>query len=264
MCYEPDARPPLPPIRGSALDARALTLTSADGTEVAACAARAANPSGAGIVICPDVRGAHPFYEELTLRFAEAGVDAVAFDYFGRTTRDRERGEGFEYAPHVEQTRYDHLNADVAAAATFLRSSEGGAPARVYTVGFCFGGRISFLQAARPELDLAGVIGFYGIPVGSGRAGLPAPVDLVDQFRCPVLALFGGADQAIPPEAREAFAHALDAAGVSHRVVVYPDAPHSFFDRKADAFADASTDAWRQVLDFVGAPSGTADGAEPG
>ncbi|HLY35365.1 MAG TPA: dienelactone hydrolase family protein [Candidatus Limnocylindria bacterium] len=261
MCYEPDAHPPLPPIRGSALDARALTLTSADGTEVAAYGARAATPSGAGIVICPDVRGLHPFYEELALRLAEAGVDAVAFDYFGRTAADAFRGEGFDYAPHVEQTRYDHLNADVAAAATFLRSPEGGEPARIFTLGFCFGGQISYLQAARPELDLAGVIGFYGTPVGAARAGLPAPVELADRFRCPVLALFGGADRAIPPEAREAFAHALETAGVAHHVVVYDGAPHSFFDRKATEFADASADAWRQVLDFVGAPSGTTTAA---
>jgi carboxymethylenebutenolidase len=258
MCYEPDARPPLPPVRGSALDARSLTLTSADGTQVLAYGARAANPSGAGIVVCPDVRGLHPFYEELALRFAEAGVDAVAFDYFGRTAPDPERGERFEYTPHVEQTKYEQLNADLAAAAAHLRSPEGGAPARIYTVGFCFGGRLSFVQAARPELGLAGVIGFYGVPVGAGRAGLPAPLDLVDQFSCPVLALFGGADRAIPPESRDAFSHALEADGVSHRVVVYPDAPHSFFDRKATDFADASADAWRQVLEFVGAPSGAA------
>ncbi|MDP9270026.1 MAG: dienelactone hydrolase family protein, partial [Chloroflexota bacterium] len=107
MCYDTDARPPLPPVRGSALDARALTLTAVDGTRLAAYAARAANPSGAGIVVCPDVRGLHPFYEELALRFAEAGVDAVAFDYFGRTAPERERGESFDYQTHVAQTEYE-------------------------------------------------------------------------------------------------------------------------------------------------------------
>lgn len=256
MCYEPDAHPPLPPIAGSALDARHLTLTAADGTQFAAYAARAERPSGAGIVICPDVRGLHPFYEELTLRFAEAGVDAVAFDYFGRTAEGRDRGEAFEYHSHVAQVQRDSAYADISAAVGFLRSAEGGAPARVYTVGFCFGGRLSFVQAARPDLLLAGVIGFYGWPVGEGRGGIPAPADVVGQYTCPVLALFGGADQGITAEARETFAHALQAAGVSHHVVVYDGAPHSFFDRTATEFADASADAWRQVLDFVGAPSG--------
>ena len=80
MCYDADARPPLPPIRGAALDSGEVTLTPADGTLVAAYAARAAAPSEAGIVILPDVRGLHPFFEELALRFAEAGVDAIAID----------------------------------------------------------------------------------------------------------------------------------------------------------------------------------------
>ncbi|MDQ3345996.1 MAG: dienelactone hydrolase family protein, partial [Chloroflexota bacterium] len=65
MCFDIDSRPPLPPIRGSALDAGELTLTSRDGTEFAAYAATAETPSGAGVVILPDVRGMHPYYEEL-------------------------------------------------------------------------------------------------------------------------------------------------------------------------------------------------------
>ena len=255
MCYEPDARPPLPPIRGAALDARSITLTAADGAQVAGYAARAETPSGAGVVICPDVRGLHTFYEELALRFAEAGVDAVAFDYFARTAQGRDRGEAFAYHDHVALCHRDAIDADISAAADYLRSPEGGTPSRVFTVGFCFGGRISFLQAARPELGLAGVIGFYGVPVGSTRAELPAPAELAAEFRCPVLGLFGGADQAIPAESRDAFAHALEAARVPYEMKVYDGAPHSFFDRKADAFADASADAWRTVLGFMGIES---------
>jgi carboxymethylenebutenolidase len=68
-----------------------------------------------------------------------------------------------------------------------------------------------------------------------------------------VLVLYGGEDAGIPPEARDAFDRALDAAGAEHRSIVYEGAPHSFFDRKSAEFADASADAWRQMLDFVGA-----------
>ncbi len=71
-----------------------------------------------------------------------------------------------------------------------------------------------------------------------------------------MLALFGGADQYIPAEAREAFDAAMDAAGKTHVSVVYDGAPHSFFDRKAAEFADASADAWGRMLRFmsVGTP----------
>ena len=250
MCFDHDARPPLPPIRGGALDARDLTLTSADGTRLAAYAARAERPSGAGIVVIPDVRGLHPYYEELALRFAEAGVHAVSIDPYARTAGTSKRGEGFEYEPHVSQLRAESLEADVAAAVELLRG-EGGPAERIYTVGFCLGGRVSLLQA-RTGLGLAGVIGFYPWPVGAHRSGLPAPADEAPRFRCPALTLYGGEDAGIPPEARDAFAAALRDAGVEHRSVVYEGAPHSFFDRRAADHAGASEDAWRQVLEFMG------------
>lgn len=251
MCFDVDSRPPLPPIRGGAHDARSLTLHSRDGTVVPAYAARADSPTGAGIVIIPDVRGLHPYYEELALRFAEAGVDAVAIDLYARTAgSEARRPEGFEYEPHVRELKPDQINDDVAAAVAFLRSPEGGAVERVYSVGFCLGGRVSLLQAAN-GLDMAGVIGCYPWPVGQHRSGLPAPADEAPRFASPVLNLYGGADQGIPAEAREAFDAALEAAGVEHRSIVYPDAPHSFFDRKAADYEEASTDAWRQMLAFM-------------
>ena len=254
MCFDDDARPPFPPIRAGALDARDLTLTSRDGTAVPAYAALADSPSGAGIVILPDVRGLHAYYEELTLRFAEAGVHAVAIDYFGRTAGSRQRGEGFEYEPHVMRLTTQGVMDDVAAGIEYIRTPDGGAPARVYTTGFCIGGRISFVQAAAGH-DLTGVIGLYGWPAGPHRTGLPAPADEAAQFRCPVLAIYGGADQGIPPEAIETFDRALDVAGVQHRTVVYKGAPHSFFDRKATEYAEASDGAWREMLNFMQVPA---------
>jgi carboxymethylenebutenolidase len=250
MCFDTDARPPLPPIRGGAIDARDLTLTSADGTGVAAYAARAEAPSGAGIVIVPDVRGLHPYYEELARRFAEAGVHAIAIDLYSRTAGTGKRDADFAYEPYVSQLDGSSLAADVAAAAAHLRSPEGGEPDRLYTVGFCIGGRVSLLQAAS-GLGLSGVIGFYPWPVGPHRSGLPAPADEAPRFGCPVLTLYGGADAGIPSEARDAFAHALSAAGVEHRSITYDGAPHSFFDRKATDHADDSADAWREMLAFM-------------
>lgn len=251
MCFDTDARPPLPPIRGGALDATSVSLTSRDGTTVAAYAARAETPSGAGIVVIPDVRGLHPYYEELTLRFAEAGVHAVSVDLFGRTADSSRRGEGFEHEPHVMALTAQGVMDDVAAAVAHLRSADGGAPDRAYTTGFCLGGRISFLQAAS-GLGLDGVIGLYGWPAGAHRTGLPSPAEEAARFECGVLAIYGGADQGIPPEKRDAFDRALEAAGIEHRTVVYEGAPHSFFDRKATEYAEASAGAWREMLDFMG------------
>jgi carboxymethylenebutenolidase len=261
MCFTPDSRPPIAPIAGGALDSNELTLTANDGNRLMAFRARAADPTGAGIVVLPDVRGLHAYYRDLALRFAEAGVDALAIDYFGRTAGPGSRGAEFEFMPHVGKTTFAGLSADVTAAVEDLRSADGGEARSVFTVGFCFGGRLAFVSGTL-GLDLAGVIGFYGVPAGPGRNDVPAPIDVADRIASPVLGLFGGDDGAIPASSLEAFEAALGRAGLEHRVVSYPGAPHSFFDRTYEEHAAASADAWRQVLGFIA--DNTANSASTG
>lgn len=252
MCFDTDSRPPIAPIAGGALDGGPVTLTSADGTALAGYAARAAHPTGAGILILPDVRGLHAYYEELALRFAEHGIDAVAIDYFARTASIHGRGDDFDYRPHVGLTRWDALAADIRAGAAALRTlrSSDEAPSSIFVTGFCMGGRLAFLSGTL-GLDLAGIIGFYGWPTGTSGSGSPAPADVAAEIDAAVLAIYGGADQGIGGEVRDAFDQALAAAGVEHRTVVYPDAPHSFFDRKAAEHAEASAGAWAETLAFI-------------
>ncbi len=258
MCFDLDSRPPIAPIAGGALDSERVTLTAGDGNRLAAFRARPAEPTGAGIVILPDVRGLHPFYEELALRFAERGIEAVAIDWFGRTASSEERGEEFEYMPHVNATTWGGIATDIGAGVSALRAPDGdrAAPSAIYTIGFCMGGRMSYL-AGTLGLGLAGVIGLYGTVVGPWRNDAPAPTEVASQIESPVLAIFGGADTGIPPEHVAAFEQALDAADVVHEVISYPGAPHSFFDRKATEFADASAAAWSKVLAFVGSTTAT-------
>jgi carboxymethylenebutenolidase len=250
MCFDLDSRPPIAPIAGGALDSTELVLDAADGNRLRAFRARATTPMGAGVVILPDVRGLHPYYEELALRFAEAGIDALAIDYFGRTFGVERQPPDFDYRPHVDRTTWTGISADVRAAAEHLRMADEGRVEALFTLGFCFGGRLAFLTSTL-GLELAGAIGFYGIPVGKGRAETPAPADVAAAFANPILGLFGAADPAIPPESVAMFEEALTKAGVEHRLVAYDGAPHSFFDRKADEFADASRQAWDETLTFV-------------
>jgi carboxymethylenebutenolidase len=70
-------------------------------------------------------------------------------------------------------------------------------------------------------------------------------------MRAPVLAMFGGADEHIPPDQVAELDANLDRAGVEHEVITYPGAPHSFFDRKYEEFAQESQDAWRRMLGFL-------------
>jgi carboxymethylenebutenolidase len=256
LCYEPNARPPLPPISGGAGSGGGhdVVLEAADGNRFQAFTALSGKTDAPGMVIMPDVRGLHPFFRELAVRFAEAGVDATAMDYFGRTAGLTERGEDFVYMPHVQQTQPETVARDVAATVAHVRSPEGGGATRVFTVGFCFGGRQSFNQAARGH-GLSGVIGFYGFPGQRDANDKEAPVVLASRFECPVLGLFGGADKGISGEDVERFREALEAAGVSNEIVVYEGAPHSFFDRSFEQHREACDDSWRRILSFVGGAS---------
>jgi carboxymethylenebutenolidase len=242
MCYTDDARPPLPPVSGAAADEGDLNLTSPDGTKFMAHFARASRPTGAGMVVMPDVRGLHQFFKELAVRFAEAGIDSVAIDYFARTAETEDRSDTFEYMPHVQQTTMENISADVGAAMSYLRSSDGGGAKSLFTVGFCFGGSASWNQSAFFP-DMGGCIGFYGRPMRSEP--------YISKMKAPLLVMVAGSDAATTPEQSADFDRELTRAGVPHEQHIYPDAPHSFFDRTYEQWKDASDDAWRRMLDFV-------------
>lgn len=118
-----------------------------------------------------------------------------------------------------------------------------------FTVGFCMGGSLSLL-AGTGGYDFAGVIGFYA---GLRRAfgGNPTVLEAATTIVCPVLGLFGGADQGIPAADVEVLDKALDRADVAHEIHIYPGGPHSFFDRCWDEHGEASGDAWRRMLAFI-------------
>src|SRR5919109_473837 len=239
MCFELDSLPPVPVIRGAAVSHEDLVLETSDRNRFAAFAALPEEPTEVGVVILPDVRGLYRFYEELALRFAERGVAALAFDYFGRTAGVGKRGDDFDYPRHVEQTTPEGIQADVAESIAYLRAQ---GCRHVFTVGFCFGGRNSWLAAAAGH-GLAGAIGFYGRPA--------SVVEQAAKLAAPILALQAGDDRNITAEDNAAFEQALQDAGVEYELVTYEGAPHSFFDRREEEFAAASDDAWAKVLAFI-------------
>jgi carboxymethylenebutenolidase len=241
MCFELDSEPPIPRISGAAVSHEDLVLESEDGNRFAAFRALPEEvlQLSTGVVILPDVRGLYRFYEELALRFAERGYAAVAFDYFGRTAGIEKRPDDWDYMPLVQQLTTDQVQADVGACVRDLRTL--GCTA-VVTVGFCYGGSSSWAAAAFGH-GLAGAVGFYGRP--------SRMIELVPGLEAPILALQGGADQAISHEDNVAFEQALSDAGKEYELIEYQGAPHSFFDRKQEEFQEASDDAWQRTLEFI-------------
>jgi carboxymethylenebutenolidase len=235
MCFGDDALPPHPPNRGEVAAAGGLVLRSADGTDFAAFSATPAAPSNRGIVLLPDVRGLHGFFKALSRHFAEAGLHTVAMDWFGRTAGVEERDDTFDWKAHTAQVVPGRVDEDVRACVEHLR---GQGVTSVFTVGFCMGGAFSWRQSAGNP-DLAGCIGFYGVP---SRVD-----DVIDDLQVPLLVLAAGQDFT-PVADVEAFVAKVPVEAELH---VYPDAPHSFFDRGFAEHAEACEDAWRRMLAFV-------------
>ncbi|WBP90494.1 dienelactone hydrolase family protein [Kitasatospora cathayae] len=254
MCYDPTAAPPaFGPARQPLAEAADLTLTSTDGTEFAAFLARPESPTGVGVLVLPDNKGLSAFYRHTAARLAEQGHPALVLDYYGRTAgttpenRPPEFGELPNVLPHLLALTPEALDADITAALTRLRTL---GPAEVVALGFCFGGRQAFRTAA-PRFGLTGAVGFYGYP--DAINGAPGPTQLAVGLTAPILALWGGADEHIPPATVDAFDAALTAAGCPHEFVTYPGAPHNFFEQSAVDHAAAARDAWHRLLAFLDA-----------
>jgi len=251
MCYDDNARPPHPPGTNGTARGEDLVLTAVDGNRFLAYAAHPEQPARAQIVIFPDARGLQQFYKELALRFAEIGIEAVALDYYGRTAGLTARDDSFDYTPHLIQGQQSQVAAwqgffaDRAAAFAYLQASKGKERA-TFTVGFCMGGTISFLTATT-DIGLAGAIGFYAPPISNYEGSF---LDRAEQIKQPVLGLFGDADHVIAVSDVQAFDEKLDKAGVEHEIVIYPGAPHGFFELQMGEYAP---DAWDRVLGFINA-----------
>ena len=153
-----------------------------------------------------------------------------------------------EYFKDLGERRRDPHRRRRRARATC--APPGYADAQIGIVGFCFGGRVSFLVALRRALGAA--VGFYGGGIVTGRfPQFPALVDEVASLQTPWLGLFGDQDGSIPVDDVEQLRAALGAAPVDTEIVRYADAGHGFHcDQRADYRADDAADAWRRALDW--------------
>jgi carboxymethylenebutenolidase len=249
MCHDANSAPPVFSEPKTAVHSRRQILTSPGQAQFAAFLATPEESAGTGVVILPDIRGLHPFYEQLAPRVAEHGHTALAIDYFGRTAGTAPRGASFQHMEHILRVSRQTIDADILTAASFLRSAAGPQCKNIFALGFCFGGRQAFFASAA-RFGFSGVVGYYGA-LGPYPNGATGPLQHAAELSAPILGLFGGADHGISGKDVAAFDAALTRNGVDHDFVIYPDAPHSFFDIKYSEHAAACADSWRRVLAFL-------------
>jgi carboxymethylenebutenolidase len=206
-------------------------------------------PRGA-ILVVQEAFGVNPHIEDVTRRAAAAGYHAVAPDFFHRS------GEGavVEYGKFEKVLEYfqalgsdDGVLMDVEAGLNHLRGA-GFTDQQIGVVGFCFGGRVSFLTAL--QFVLGASVGFYGGGIVTGRfPQFPALVERTPTLQTPWLGLFGDQDGSIPVDDVEQLRTALKSAKVPTEIVRYPDAGHGFHcDQRDDYRADDARDAWSRAL----------------
>jgi carboxymethylenebutenolidase len=244
MCHTDDSRAPEPPRRGPVSEHGSLELISSDGNRFRASSGIPGEAARAGMVILPDVRGLHPYYEDLAVRFAEAGFRTVAIDYFGRTAGVGARNDSFDWKSHFEKTSPEGIAQDVRAAIEWIRASSQRPDLPIFTVGFCFGGANSWRQSGE-QSGLAGCIGFYGgRPMQRAGAAIP-------KMSAPLLMLLAGDDKGTPSAEFEEFATLVRDRGLEVESHTYPGAPHSYFDRSFAEHREACQDSWKRILDFT-------------
>lgn len=225
-----------------------VTLELGDGTTMTAHVARPrdAGARHPGLLVFQEAFGVNEYIRDIAHRFAHEGFVAVAPELFHRTAA------GFEgsYAdfeairPHTQALTRDGLIADIAAAFAWLAHEPQVVADKIAAVGFCLGGRVSYLANATQPLRAA--ISFYG----GGIA--PDLLPLAKDQHGPLLLFWGGRDQHIGPDQHNAVADALRNADKPYEQVVFSMADHGFFcDRRASYHEGAARQAWVLLLEFL-------------
>jgi len=206
--------------------------------------------SGAVIVI-QEAFGVNEHIRDVTRRFAAAGFRAVAPTMFHRAGGGTAPYDDFaKVIPLFAGVSDDGIAADVDAAVKYLHDA-GFADRHIGIVGFCFGGRVTFLIATRRKLGAA--VGFYGGGIVTSRLPIFQPlIGDTAKLATPWLGLFGDADTGIPVADVEQLRATLDReAKVAHEIVRYPGAEHGFHCDVRPSYDEAAAkDAWRRTLDW--------------
>ncbi|MDR2838345.1 MAG: dienelactone hydrolase family protein [Azonexus sp.] len=237
---------------GDGLIAGEIRASVKDG-EIAAYRAQPANMAKPPVVlVVSEIFAVHEYIRDVCRRLAKLGYLAIAPELFARQGDPRR----IESIPEildkiVSKTPDAQVMSDLDACVAWA-AANGGDTARLAITGFCWGGRITWLYAARNPQVKAGVA-WYGRLVGAANDITPTqPSDITGQLQAPVLGLYGGEDAGIPLDTVDAMRQRLktgSAAAQASQIKVYPNAPHAFHaDYRPSYRAAEAADGWRSML----------------
>ena len=239
-----------------ALIAETISMTGHGGDQIEAYLARplGADPSG-GVVVIHHMPGYDSSTKEITRKLAAHGYAAIMPNLYYRDAPGASPDDAAAAARAKGGVPDERLVGDVDAAAAHLRGLEG-ANGKIGVIGYCSGGRQSFLAACSLPLDAA--VDCYGaFIIAPPPDGMPLRVkpilDLAGELSCPLLGLFGAEDKYPTPDETAELSSALDAAGKQHEFHTYDGAGHAFFSVDRPAYrVEAANDGWDKIWDFFG------------
>lgn len=232
-----------------------VSLKVSDGSQMDAYVAR---PDDAGkhpgILVFQEAFGVNAYIRDVTERFAKEGYIAIAPELFHRTHPGFDGSyTNFDRAPMAGLTD-DNLEIDTRAIFKWLKSQPQLDGDKIASVGFCMGGRVSYL--ANSILPLKAAISFYGGNIAPRLAeaggGGPSLLNRAKDLHAPMLFFWGGLDAHISSDQIKAVTDTLDSAKKEYKSIVYPKADHGFFcDQRASYNQEASLQAWPLTLKFL-------------
>jgi carboxymethylenebutenolidase len=239
------------------LTATTIGITGAGGDEIEAYLAVPDDgaASRGSVVVIHHMPGYDSPSKEIVRRFAAHGYAALMPNLYHRDAPGASPDDAAATARSKGGVPDERLIGDVAGAADHLRALEGS-NGKVGVIGYCSGGRQSFLAAA--SLPLQAAVDCYGaFVVGNPPEGMPLKVGpiahLAPNLSCPLLGLFGADDQYPSPEQVDELDKILTEAGKEHEFHSYEGAGHAFFSVDRPSYrVEAANDGWQKIWDFYG------------
>ncbi len=234
------------------ISTQTVALTVSDGTKMNAFVARAAGEGKRpGMLVFQEAFGVNDHIRQVCRRIAGEGFVAMAPELYHRSAPGFEASyDDLEAA--IAQARAlteVGLEADVRAAHQALAADSGVDQERIVSIGFCMGGRVSFLADA--VLPLRAAISFYGGGIAPSQMG-PGLLGRAGDLRAPILLFWGGRDKHITSDQQRAVADALRGARKSHIHVEFSDADHGFFcDARPSYHPASAAQAWALSQAFL-------------
>ena len=231
------------------LDAGETRIPTSDGKLPAYFAKPARKGTFPVVLVNEEIFGVHEYIKDVCRRLAKVGYLAIATEYYARIGDLSKMTDARQIFNDVILKAPDgQYMSDLDSTAAWALDNSGSAT-RVGVMGFCIGGRQTWLYAAHsPHLKAA--VAFYGLLGGAPSSIQPlTALDVAGKIKCPLLGLYGGQDASIPVEAvREAEAKAKAAHEIVE-IVIYPDAPHGFHADYRPSYRQADAeDAWNRTL----------------